>query len=115
MCGTARPDVMVEAEARSEWENPWGGGVLSPMDGCPKDSTHMAGLEPAPQGVFRPIERVLFRGGLDNTTNRTAGGWRKNYPTNRLGNGSGTDGVREENASDPPSTRFDGPRTPGGG
>ena len=47
--GVARYDAMTEAEARREQENNRGG--LSPMAGGPMDSTHMAGIEPAPHGV----------------------------------------------------------------
>ena len=50
--GAAKLDAMVDAAAQMDLENPIGG--LPPMAGNLTDSTHMAGTEPATQGVAWP-------------------------------------------------------------
>ena len=73
----------------------------------------MAGLKLAPQGVDCPTGEFLA-GGLDETTDGTAGGGMPYYTTNREGNGQGADGAREEGSVNPPTTRGDGPGNPRG-
>ena len=105
---------MVAAEARKEKGNPGVGGA-SPMSGGPTDLNHMAGIEPDPQGVARLTEGGFPRGGSDEMTNWAAGKGRTNFPTKGDINGCGTDRFGEDEAVDPPKTRFDGTGTPGGG
>ena len=65
--GAADTAAMVAAEVRRDREgnpeNPEGGSSLT--GGFPKDSTHMAGLEPAHQVVSRPPNKEFLREGFD--------------------------------------------------
>ena len=89
-------------------------GGLSPTARALTDSTHMAGLKSAPQGVDFQTRGRIPRGGSDDTTNRTAGRGVKNYPTNGDVNRRRIYRVGEEKTVDPPTTRGDRPGTPGG-
>ena len=73
--GAAAPVVMMVAAAQPEWEgnpeNPRGGS--SPTDGGLTESTHMARLEPASQGVARLTDRENRGRRPDDTTDGRAG------------------------------------------
>ena len=115
--GAAAPDTMMIEAAQLKLEgNPEkpGGGSIS-TDGVLADSTHIARLKPAPKGVARLTNEEFWGRRSDKMINKTAGGEMTESPTNGAGNGCGTDGVREDNTCDPPTTRGYGPGTPGGG
>ena len=52
---------------------------------------------------------------MDTTTYGTVGEGRINHSSNITGNRTGMDRVEEEGEREPPKTRGDRPRTPGGG
>ena len=113
------------------------GGGLGPTAGGTMALTQMAGLETTPQGVdcstgtqgeytddmanrgVGPQTDSTTEGGIlvgqsDATTNATSGGRRTNSPINETGNVTWIDRDGEGGGGDPPTTRGDGPRTPGG-
>ena len=56
---------------------------MSPTARGLTDSTKMARLKPATQGVARPNEREFLAGDLENTNNGTAGGGKEEPPHQR--------------------------------
>ena len=94
--GAIRTSVMMGTGTKAGWEGDAEGGRFQrPGRRIPMESTQTAWLNPTPQGVPCLTDRGILGGQSDSTTNGMAEGKKTNYPTNRMGNGTGTERVRE--------------------
>ena len=116
--GTIVPTAMVAAAAPLGWEghpeNPR--GALNPTAFLSlTDSTQLAGLRIAPQGVACLTNKENWGRQSDNMTNRTTGGEGRNPPPMGSGMGEGRTGSGRAHAGDPSTTREDSHKSPRGG